>query len=87
MANKLELQNLTDNELREELCNSEKHYHTLKFNNAVSTLEKTSELKNARRNIARIHTELRSREIVQQEKDGTLKRDKIRARRRIQKKN
>ena len=87
MANKLELQNLSDSELREELENSQKHFQTLKFNNAVSTLEKTSELKKARRNVARILTELRSRELAQAEKEGTLKRDKIRARRRIQKKN
>lgn len=79
---KVELKGLSNQELNTELENTQKHLYTLKFNNAVSSLENTAEIKLTRRNIARIKTEIRSRELV----DSTQKRDKIQARRRVAKK-
>lgn len=76
---KLDLKSLSIQELNAELVNTEKHYYGIKFNNAVSTLENNAEIKLVRRNIARINTELRARELA----TGDLPaRDKIVARRR-----
>lgn len=75
---KIELKNLTIQELNTELANAEKQYGELKFNNAVSTLQNTAQIKESRRNIARIKTEIRARELA----ENPGKRDKIRARRR-----
>lgn len=80
---KLELKGLTVQQLNEELETAQKHYYSLKFNNAVATLENTAEIKTVRRNIARIKTELRAQELA----ESTQKRDKIRARRRLAKKD
>ncbi|MGH1336293.1 MAG: 50S ribosomal protein L29 [Aureispira sp.] len=79
---KLDLKGRSVEELNEELETIQKHYYSLKFNNAVSTLENTVEIKNVRRNIARIKTALRSHEL----EGSTQKRDKIQARRRLAKK-
>jgi large subunit ribosomal protein L29 len=80
---KLELEGLSVQELNDELENTQKHYYSLKFNNAVSTLENTAEIKSVRKNVARIKTEIRARELV----ESTQKRDKIRLRRRLAKKD
>lgn len=79
---KLELKGLSVQELNKELETAENSYHSLKYNNAVSSLENTSELKVVRRNIARIKTEIRAQELA----DSTQQRDKIQTRRRIAKK-
>lgn len=75
---KMELKSLTIEELNNELTNVEKQYSDLKFNNAVATLQNTAQIKLTRRNIARIKTEIRARELA----ENPGKRDKIRARRR-----
>lgn len=79
---KLELKGLSVQELNDELQSVEQHYYSLKFNNAASTLENTAEIKTVRRNIARLKTEIRARELA----ESTQKRDKIRLRRSIAKK-
>ncbi|MCH2022036.1 MAG: 50S ribosomal protein L29 [Saprospiraceae bacterium] len=79
---KIELEGLSVQELNDELETIQKHYYALKFNNAASSLENTAEIKNVRRNIARIKTEIRAKELV----ETTQKRDKIQLRRRLAKK-
>jgi large subunit ribosomal protein L29 len=79
---KVELKGLSVKELNEELDKIEKHLYALSFSNSVSTLENTSEIKGARRNVARIKTEIRAKELA----ESTQKRDKIQARRRFAKK-
>jgi large subunit ribosomal protein L29 len=79
---KLEMKGLSVQKLNDELLSVEKHYYSLKFNNAASTLENTAEIKSVRRNIARLKTELRANELS----ESTQKRDKIRLRRSIAKK-
>jgi len=86
MANKLELNGLNDEQLQEELQNAEKHYSSMRYTHYTTPLQNNNELKHARRNIARIKTEIRAREIAQLEEKGEVKRDRIRARRRQTKK-
>lgn len=80
MAN-LDLKGLSVQDLKTELETAQKHFYSLKFNHAVATLENTAEIKSVRRNIARIKTEIRARELA----ESTQKRDKIQARRRLAK--
>lgn len=79
---KLELKDLDVQGLNQKLEETENAYHSMKYNNAVSSLENTSELKLVRREIARIKTEIRARELA----GSPQKRDKIQARRRREKK-
>lgn len=79
---KLDLKGRSVDELKEELETTQKHYYSLKFNNAVTPLENTAEIRNVRRNIARIKTALRGQEL----EGSTQKRDKIQTRRRLAKK-
>ncbi len=79
---KLKLDGLSTEELNKELETVENQLQDLKFSNALSTLENTTEITVARRNIARIKTKLRAQEL----EGSTQKRDKIQTRRRIAKK-
>lgn len=56
------LKELSVSELQERLKGEELRLAKLKINHAVSSLENTNVIKEARRSIARIHTELRSRQ-------------------------
>lgn len=80
---KLDLKGKNMAELQEELESTQKHYHSLKFNNAVASLENTAEIRTVRRNIARIKTAIRAQEL----ENSTEKRDRIQTRRRLAKKN
>ena len=57
-----ELKGLAEKDLREKLENAEAAYSQMKLNHAVSPLENPSQIKIARRDIARIETERRQRE-------------------------
>lgn len=80
---KIEVKNLSNEELATELENTQSHLSSLKYNNGSSTLTNTAEIKLTRRNVARLKTELRSRELA----ESNEKRDKIQNRRRIAKKS
>lgn len=56
------LKELSVSELQERLKGEELRLAKLKINHAVSSLENPNVIKEARRSIARIHTELRSRQ-------------------------
>ena len=58
-----EVRNLDTKELAEKLENAQAALDTMKLNHQVSPLENPSQIKSARRDIARIMTELRSREL------------------------
>jgi large subunit ribosomal protein L29 len=83
---KLELKELTVEQLKTEVANLELHMQQLRYKNATGVLANTAEIAHSKKNIARIKTELRAREIEELTKSGTLKRDKIRVRRSLQKK-
>jgi len=58
-----EIKELAVNELNEKLENAQLQLQQLKLNHSVSPLENPSQIKSARRDIARMKTELRQREL------------------------
>ena len=65
---KIKLKGLTDVELEELLLDNSNNLSKLKMNHKTAELENPIELRDIRRNIARINTELRAREIQQANK-------------------
>ncbi len=65
---KIKLKGLTDVELEELLLDNSSSLSKLKMNHKTAELENPIELRDIRRNIARINTELRAREIQQANK-------------------
>lgn len=58
-----EIQKLNDADLKEMIQTEKANYHQMKLNHAVAPLENNSQIKAARRNIARLETVLRQREL------------------------
>lgn len=58
-----EIKALADKDLREKLENAVAAYDQMKFNHQITPLENPSQIKAARRDIARLQTELRAREL------------------------
>ena len=58
-----EIRELSTEDLMERLRTEQKNYTEMKLNHAVSPLENPSQIKAARRNIARMKTVLRQREL------------------------
>ena len=58
-----EIKELNDADLKERIQTEKAQYHQMKLNHAVSPLENNSQIKAARRNIARLDTILREREL------------------------
>ena len=58
-----QLRELTDKELQERLENAEKDYVQLKIQHSISPLDNPAKITLDRRNIARMKTELRAREL------------------------
>ena len=63
---KLNLKELTTVELVEKLKEDSGHYTKMKFNHVVTTLENPMTLRQIRRDIARMKTELKKRESEKQ---------------------
>lgn len=84
MASKkfLELQDYNEADLRSELASTEAGYQKLKFDHAIKGLDNPLVLREARRDIARLKTEIRRREIAAMDEEQLAKRSKLRARRR-----
>lgn len=80
--NNIDLNSLTEQELGEELVKAQKEYASLEFNHNASGLANTGVLSIARRVVARLHTEIRKRELAKMSETDLAKRSKIRARRR-----
>jgi large subunit ribosomal protein L29 len=76
---------LTDEQLGTELQSREREYQQMKFDHAAKGIANPMELRDMRRDIARIHTEVRSRVMAQLTPEELEMRSKIRARRRRQK--
>ena len=83
MASKkyLELQGYSDSELRSELAETQNSYQKLQFDHAIQGIENPLRLKEIRRDIARLQTEVRRRELAAMSPEQLAKRSKIRARR------
>ncbi len=84
MASKkfIELQEFSDDELKNELQETELHYQKLKFDHAIKGLDNPIELRGVRRDIARLQTEIRRREVAEMPEGQLANRSKLRARRR-----
>ncbi len=84
MASKkyLELQELNDSDLGDFLKDKEVEFQKLKFDHAIKGLDNPLMLKDVRRDIARLHTEIRRREVAKMTEAELNKRSKIRRRRR-----
>ncbi len=78
----IELQEFTDADLLNELRETEVQYTKLKFDHAVKGLENPQTIKEIRRDIARLNTEVRRREMAAMTEEQLAKRSKIRNRRR-----
>ncbi|MCO6487296.1 MAG: 50S ribosomal protein L29 [Phaeodactylibacter sp.] len=78
----LELQEFSDADLHSELRDTEAQYQKLKFDHAIKGLENPLVLREVRRDIARLRTEIRRREIAAMSPEQLANRSKIRARRR-----
>ena len=84
MASKkyLELQEFSDADLQTELEGIEAEYAKMRFDHNVQGLDNPMELKELRKDVARIKTEIRRRELANMNEAELSKRSKIRARRR-----
>ncbi len=60
---KEELKELSTQDLRDRLAQMEKDYLQLKINHSISPLDNPSKITKDRKNIARVKTELRQREL------------------------
>ena len=83
MASKkfLELQELSVERLSAELEATQNDYKKLQLDNALKGLDNPLELRAMRRDIARLNTEIRRRELAEATPEVLAKRSKIRARR------
>ena len=78
----LELQELADSDLSNELAETKSQYQKMKFDHAIKGLENPLTLREMRRDIARLQTEVRRRELAQMDEKQIANRSKIRQRRR-----
>ncbi|MBK8195452.1 MAG: 50S ribosomal protein L29 [Lewinellaceae bacterium] len=81
----LDVANMTDADLQAQLSGLEQEYQQMKFDHTVKGLGNPMELREMRRNIARILTEGRKRELAASSPEALETRSKLRARRRRQK--
>ena len=79
----LELKEFTDADLAGELETTEVQYQKLKFDHAIKGLDNPLLLRETRRDIARLKSEIRRRELASASEEQLANRSKIRARRRL----
>lgn len=77
----IELQDFTDADLLNEIKTTEAQYKSLKFDHAIKGLDNPMSLREVRRDISRLKTEARKREVTQFSSEEKANRSKIVARR------
>jgi len=77
----LELQDFADADLLNELKETRAQYQKLKFDHTIKGLDNPLLLRDVRRDIARLNSEVRRREISKMSEEDLGNRSKIRARR------
>jgi len=82
---KLQTAAFTAEELGEELRNAEANYQRLRFDHSTTGLDNPNTLVEVRRDIARLKTEVRKRQLAELSEEGIANRSKIKSRRRRQK--
>jgi large subunit ribosomal protein L29 len=78
----LELHEFSDTDLQAELEATESRYQKMKFDHAITGLDNPLVLREVRRDIARLNTEARRRQLAAASVEELANRSKIRARRR-----
>lgn len=78
----LELQDFSDADLQAELDATESKFQKMEFDHAVTGLDNPLLIREVRRDIARLKTEIRRRELTGASEGDLANRSKIRARRR-----
>jgi large subunit ribosomal protein L29 len=78
----IELKEMSDGDLKTELNQINVQYQKLRFDHTIKGLDNPVNLRNTKRDIARIQTEIRRREVGAMTPEQTAKRSKIRLRRR-----
>lgn len=78
----LELQDFSDADLQAELDATESKFQKMEFDHAVTGLDNPLLIREVRRDIARLKTEIRRRELAAASQEDLANRSKIRARRR-----
>lgn len=78
----VELRNASDADLTDQLNENTVSYDKMKFDHTVSGIENPLQLRAVRRDIARIKTEIRRRELEAMSPEALAKRDSIQRRRR-----
>ncbi len=76
-----QLTDMSDADLRSELTETSAQYKRLKFDHAIKGLDNPIGLREVRRDIARLKTEIRRREVAALSEQEIQGRSKIRARR------
>ena len=77
----LELRDASDADLRDQLNESVTSLEKMNFDHTVNGIENPLQLRTVRRDVARIRTEIRRRELDAMSADELAKRDNIRRRR------
>lgn len=80
--NYIELKEMSDGDLQTELKQINSQYQKLRFDHTIKGLDNPVNLRNTKRDIARIKTEIRRREMGAMSPAQIAKRSKIRLRRR-----
>lgn len=81
-AKHLELQGFSDEDLKVELTEIKSQYRKMKMDHSIRGIENPLDLREVRRDVARLKTEVRRREIAAMSEEQLLGRTKKRARRR-----
>jgi len=77
----IELSEMSEDDLKAELVQINAQYQKLRFDHTIKGLDNPVTLRETRRDIARIQTELRRREVAALAPEEIAKRSKIRLRR------
>lgn len=77
----LELRDVSDSDLQDQLNDSSSSYEKMKFDHTRNDIEDPLQLRKIRRDVARIKTEIRRRELEAMPAEAHAKRDNIRRRR------
>ena len=78
----VELRNASDADLQDQLTETSASLEKMKFDHTVNGIENPLQLRAIRRDVARIKTEIRRRELETLSPEEVAKRDRIRNRRR-----
>lgn len=77
----IELSEMSDADLKTELTQMNGQYQKLRFDHTIKGLDNPLTIRNTKKDIARLHTEIRRREVAAMTPEQTAKRSKIRLRR------